>query len=192
MQNLIKLGLTLLFGVVVGLAVTYVSIAPKPSFGAIHAGPWVVWPRIGSTAVDPYARAAVARSGEVPLGLSEGLTFIARGDDSGAPLVGSCTYRLSGPVPAGRFWTLTPNTLAGYLIDNAAKRYAFTSREITRSVGGNFQVYLGGAAHPGNWLPIGEVGQYQLVLRIYDTTLSATASTLDKSLMPTIVREGCK
>lgn len=192
MRNLIKLCLTILSGALLGLGATYVSIAPKPSFGAIHAGAWTVWPRIGSTAIDPYARAAVARSGEVPLGLSEGVMFIARTDDSGAALLGECTYRVSGPIPAGRFWTLVPNTLDGYLIDNAAKRYAFASREITRNVNGSFQIFIGRSAHSGNWLPIGNIGQYQLVLRVYDTTLSATASTLDKSLMPSIVRETCR
>lgn len=192
MLNLIKLGLTMTFGAILGFALTYVSIAPQPSFGAIHAGAWTVWPKIGSNAIDPYARAAVARSGEVPLGLSEGLSFIARTDDSGASLLGNCTYRLSGPVPGGRFWTLTPNSLGGYLIENAARRYAFTSREITRNVGGGFRIAIGRTAQPGNWLPIGDVGQYQLILRVYDTSLSATASTLDKTLMPSIVREACR
>lgn len=191
MLNLIKLVLTVAAGAILGLGLTYISIAPQPSFGAIHAGAWTAWPRIGSNAIDPYSRAAVARNGDVPLGLSEGLTFIARRDDSGAPLYGNCGYRVTGPVPAGRFWTLVPNTLGGYLIDNPAKRYVFTSREITRSVGGDFQIFIGRTAHPGNWLPIGDIGQFQLVLRVYDTTLSATASTLDKTLMPSIVREAC-
>lgn len=191
MLNLIKLATTIAAGAILGLAATYVMISPQPRIGALHAGAWTVWPRIGSNTIDPYARAAVARTGEVPLGLAEGLTFIARADDAGEPLYGKCAYRVAGPVPSARFWTLVVNTLDGYLVDNPAKRWAFTSREIIRDSSGGFRIFIGRAAHTGNWLPLGDVGQFQIALRLYDTTLSATASTLDRTLMPSIVREGC-
>jgi hypothetical protein len=189
--NLVKLAFTLVLGAAIGLGATYLSVGRGLGFGAIHARAWTVWPRIGSNDVDPYARAALARSGQIPLGLAEGLMYVAQTDDKLEALSSRCSYRISGPMPTGRYWTLTPNTADGFLIDNPVKRYGFTSREIVRDSDGDWQIVVSPAANAGNWLPIGDIGHFILVLRIYDTTLSATASTLEPAMMPSIVREHC-
>ncbi|MBV9244924.1 MAG: DUF1214 domain-containing protein [Methylobacteriaceae bacterium] len=191
MLNLIKLALTLAVGAALGLGATVLATRDGFGFGAVRAGPWIAWPHIGSSNVDPYARAALSRTGQIPLGLAEGLTFLARTDDAGNPLFGNCTYRIGDPMPPGRYWTLTANTPAGFLIDNPAKHYGFTSQEIVRSADGKFEIVVGRSARPGNWLPMGDVAQFTLVLRIYDTPLSATAATLDRNAMPAITRDAC-
>jgi hypothetical protein len=188
--NLVKFALTLALGAAIGLGVTYAALRRGHGFGLIHAGPWTGAPRAGAIDADPYARAVTAQTGEVPLGAAEGLMFVARTDDAGAPLDGRCSYRVAGPIPTSRYWTLTTDTPAGFLIDNPAHRYGFTSQEIVRDSNGGFAIIVSPSASPGNWLPIGAAGRFVLVLRLYDTPLG-TASTLDAKAMPSIAREAC-
>jgi hypothetical protein len=188
--NLIKFALSLAFGAAIGLGATYVAVKRGHGFGLVRAGPWTAAPRAGSIEADPYARAVTSRTGEIPLGPAEGLMFVARTDDAGAPLKGKCSYRVGGPIPASRYWTLTTNTTAGFLIDNPARRYGFASPEIIRDANGGFSIIVSPSAQAGNWLPIGIASRFLLVLRIYDTPLS-TASALDSKAMPSIVQEGC-
>ena len=70
-------------------------------------GAWKAWPKTGTADIDPYARAAVARSGELPIGSGDGVAFLARSDEKGRPLDGRCDIAVSGITPAARFWTLT-------------------------------------------------------------------------------------
>ncbi len=85
-------GLAALIGVALGLAVTFVTLERGFGFGAVRAGPWTAWPRVGGSDIDPYARAVLSRTGEIPLANAQGIAFYARVDDSGAPLSGSCDY----------------------------------------------------------------------------------------------------
>jgi hypothetical protein len=188
---LLKALLAVALGTSLGLAATYFSLAKGLGFGAVRAGPWTAWPKSGSTEADPYARAAIARTGEVPLGLAEGVSFIAASDSSGAPLSGRCTYLVGGAIPPARYWTLSVNSPKGFLIDNPAKRYGVTSAEIYRQMGAPFQIAVSRTAHAGNWLPVGTNEPVTLVLRLYDSSVSAATAALDSQTMPSIVREGC-
>ena len=189
--NFLKALLSASLGAVLGLTATYYSVERGLGFGAVQAGPWTVWPRSGSPEADPYARATLARTGELPLGLAEGLTFIARGDSSGAPLSNDCIYQIAGQMPPARFWTLSTATRDGGLIANSAGRYGFTSAEILRAAGGAFSITVSRGVQPGNWLPLGSADGFLLVLRFYDTPVSATASALNAAIMPLITKNGC-
>lgn len=191
MPQFLKTLLTAAVGTALGLAATYYCVERGFGFGAVRAGPWTAWPRGGSPDADPYARASLARSGELPLGLAEGLTFFAASDSAGAPLSGACVYTVSGPVPPARFWTLGPATKDGALIANSAGRYGFTSAEILRAAGGGFSVTLSRAVQPGNWQPLGAADGFVLTLRLYDTPVSATAAALSAAAMPDITGSGC-
>ena len=191
MLNFLKTVVFAALGVALGLAATWASVERGLGFGAVRAGPWTAWPRSGSPEADPYARAVLSKTGEVPLGLGEGLTFTATTDSTGAALLGSCGYDFSGPVPPARYWTLTAATPDGRLIGNAANRYGFTSAEIVRQAGGTFSIAVARDVQPGNWLPLGNAETFQLVLRLYDTPVSATASALGAKTMPAIARTEC-
>ena len=52
-------------------------------------------------------------------------------------------------------------------------------------------IYVSAAAHAGNWLPIGADKPFALVLRLYDSPLSATAGGIEKVAAPTLHNEGC-
>ena len=158
----------------------------------MRVGPWVSYPRNGAIDADPYSKAVIARSGEIPLDLGEGLAFTATRDGAGQPLLGSCSYRIVGRLPPTRLWTLTLHGMDGSLIPNAAGRFGFTSGEVVRDAEGVVAVAVGRDAAAGNWLPVGAPGRFQLALRLYDTPVSGTASALDPALLPRIEREGCR
>lgn len=187
----LKLVATLVLGGALGLAATWAAVWRGVAFGAVEAGPWLVLPKTGARDRDPYAAAVLARSGEIPLDLAEGLVFVARTDSDGAPLAGGCVYRVRGPAPPARFWTLTLVDAAGFLIDNPAQRHGFTSTEILRAEDGGFEIVVAPAARAGVWLPAPRGGAFGLVLRLYDTPVAATASALGADGVPSIRREAC-
>jgi hypothetical protein len=189
---LIKSCFVVVLGTLLGLALTFFTLERGFGFGAVRAGPWTGWPKTGSADIDPYARALLSRTGAIPLGTGEGISFLARADSDGAPLDPRCEYSLKGPMPPARFWTLSVFTPNGALIENAAKRYGFTSAEILRASDAPAEIILASTAHPGNWLPTSPTSPYVVVLRLYDSVLSATAASLDSSVMPKLVKGFCR
>ena len=192
MRNFVKIAVSVGLGHVLGLAATYYSVDRGLGFGAVRAGPWTAWPRAGSAEIDPYARASLSRTGEVPLGLAEGLSFVAAADTAGNALQGDCSYTLSGNMPPARYWTISVVTRDGRLAPNNANRHGFTSSEILRRAGGAFSIVLARDAQPGNWLPTGDANAFLLVLRAYDSPVSATASALTEKGLPAIDRVSCQ
>jgi hypothetical protein len=169
-----------------GLGLTQYALTRGTAFGAITIGAWTAWPKTGTADIDPYARAAVARSGELPLGSGDGVAFFAASDDSGRPLDGRCVVTLSGITPPARFWTLAIYDPDGRMIPNAANRYGFTSQEIARQVDGNFSIVLSARARPGNWLPTGGIDRYVAVLRLYDTPVGVATRSAKDAPMPAV------
>jgi hypothetical protein len=174
----------------VGLSATWLALNQGQAFGGLAVGAWTAWPRHGTPGIDPYARAMVARSGELPVGSGDGLAFLARGDDSGNPLDGRCDVALDGITPPARFWTLTLYDPQGSLVGNSVQRHGFTSHEIVRRADGTFEILVGPRARPGNWLPTGGIERYVLVLRLYDTPIGAATRGREVT-MPTIRRRSC-
>lgn len=178
-------------GLALGLAATNVATSSGDGFNALSIGPWTVWPlTTGDGGIDPYARAALARSGEAPLGRDQGLMFVARADSAGAALDGSCEYRVTAPAPAARFWTLGLASPTGALLANPTRRYGYASRDIFRREGGGFDIVISRTARPGNWLSPGEARDVVLVLRLYDTPLDLKAQQ-EPANFPNIARLGC-
>lgn len=189
MANYIKAFIAMIAGLLIGFAMTAVSLGSGHGLNALRVGPWTAWPRNGTNEIDPYARAIMARSGETPLGRDQGLAFFAHTDSRGARLDGRCEYRVFGPSPSARFWTLGVSSVSGALIDNPAKRYVYTSGDILRREGGAFEIAIAEEARPGNWLSAGD-GRFVLILRLYDTTLDVESAP-DPSTFPQIVKTGC-
>ncbi len=178
-------------GLALGVAASGAILARDPPFGVLSIGPWRVAAKAGSPDADPYTRAALERSGQIPLALGEGLQLVARVDSDGRKLDRRCLYRVGARTPAARYWTLSLVDRDGFPVENAAGRYGFRSSEILREDDGSFAIFVSGLAHSGNWLPIGHADGFALVLRLYDTPLAASAGGIDKTTAPTIVREEC-
>jgi hypothetical protein len=191
LNGLRALPVAVVAAVALGLTATVAALQGEPPFGAVQIGPWGAWPSLGDSTIDPYARAVIAVDGALPLGSGEGLTFIARTDDSGEALDARCDYRLSGGAPSARFWTLSAYDIDGRLRPNAANRYSLTSAALLREAGGAFAIEASREARPGNWLPLGEKSRFVLVLRAYQLTTSAVAGAFEGLVLPTIVRGDC-
>ena len=174
----------------VGLGATWLALTQGQAFGGLSVGAWSAWPRHGTASIDPYARAMVARSGQLPVGSGDGIAFQARHDDSGAPLDGRCDIVVSGMTPQARYWTITLYDPDGALVANSVQRHGFTSHEVVRRANGSFEITVSPRSRAGNWLPTGSVERYLLVLRLYDTPIGVATRGREVT-MPAIVRRSC-
>jgi hypothetical protein len=176
---------------VVGLGATYLALTRGAAFGALSIGSWTARPKTGTMDADPYARASIARTGQLPIALGDGVSFTSQADDNGKLLDGRCDVVLSGITPAARFWTLTLYNSVGELVANSVNRYGFTSQEIARHADGSFEIAIGPRANPGNWLPTGGVERYALVLRFYDTAVGVSTKAGREVPMPAVNTRSC-
>lgn len=177
---------------VVGLGATYIALTRGAAFGALRIGAWTAWPKTGTSEADPYARANIARSGQLPVGLGDGVSFSAQTDDNGKFFDGRCDVMLTGNTPTARFWTLTLYDAAGNLVANSVNRYGFTSQEILRRADGSFEIVVAPRASSGNWLPTGGVERYLLILRLYDTAVGVSTRAGKEVPMPLVKTLDCR
>ena len=176
---------------VIGLGATYFALTRGAAFGALTIGSWTARPKTGTADADPYARATIARTGQLPVALGDGVSFTAQTDDSGKLLDGRCDVVLSGVTPAARFWTLTLYNAEGGLVANSVERFGFSSQEIVRHADGSFEIVVAPRANPGNWLPTGGIERYALVLRFYDTAVGVSTKAGRELPMPAIISRSC-
>jgi hypothetical protein len=182
---------TLILAAAIGLGATWVTLTRGIAFGALSIGAWTAWPKSGSVDIDPYARATIARTGELPIGAGDGVAFYAHTDNAGNVLDGRCTFVISGMTPAARYWTLTLYDPQGRLVANTIDRHGFTSAEILRESGGRFAITIGPRARPGNWLPSGGIEQFVVVWRLYDTPIGVASLTTKEGPMPAVALKSC-
>jgi hypothetical protein len=175
----------------VGLGATYFALTRGAAFGALKIGAWTAFPRTGTADADPYARASIARTGLLPVGLGDGVSFAATTDDQNQFLDGRCNVLLSGTTPTARFWTVTLYNATGQLVANSVNRFGFTSQEIVRRADGTFDIAVTPRASTGNWLPTGGIERYRLELRLYDTPVGVSTRAGKEVPMPTIKTESC-
>jgi hypothetical protein len=183
--------LTLLIAAAIGLGATWLTLTRGVAFGSLTIGAWTAWPKSGSVDIDPYARAIIARSGELPTGTGDGVAFYAHTDDAGNNFDGRCAFSISGMTPAARYWTVTLYDPEGRLVPNTIDRHGFTSEEIVRDADGRFSITVAPLARSGNWLPSGGIEQFILVWRLYDTPIGLANKTTKEGPMPAVVRKGC-
>jgi hypothetical protein len=186
---LVVYGVTL--ALLIGLGSAYWAVKDTYPFGTVRASMWIAAPRVGSREVDPYAKAVVARSAEIPLATGEGLVLTATGDEGGHPLDSQCTYRIGLVTPQARYWTLTLYDDDGRPAASDLQRSGFTSAEVLREADGRFTITISREPMPGNWLKMPERGRPSVVLRLYDTPVAAGSAALDPRTLPVIERLGC-
>ena len=191
MRLFLGLLFTLSVAAIVGLGTTWLALNYGVRYGSVQIGAWSAWPKTGTTDIDPYAKAGIARSGELPIGLGDGVGFYARNDDKGNPLDGRCEVLIEGITPQARFWTLTIYNREGQLIANSANRYGFTSQEIVRNTVGRFKIIAAPRVRAGNWLPTAALENYILVLRLYDTPVGVATRAGHEAPMPAITKGDC-
>lgn len=181
-----------LSGIVLGGASAYYSIRQSHRIGAVNIGPWTAVVHESGEEVDPYVIARSVVEGTVPLGATEGLAFEAMTDSSGEPLLRECDYRIEGSAPPARLWTLVAYGSGGRQVEPApGGQSAVQSNRLLRFGDGTFLITAASAARSGNWMALSGSGPMRLVMRLYDTPITASAG-LAPPAMPAIVREDCR
>jgi hypothetical protein len=183
--------LALIIASAIGLGSTYMTATKGTDLGTLKIGAWTARPKTGTADIDPYSRASIARSGELPVGTGDGVAFSAIADDNDRPLDGRCDIVVSGVTPAARFWTLTLYDTKGQLVANTLQRYGFTSQEVIRGADGYFEVRMASRSRAGNWLPTGALERYVLMLRLYDTPVGVATRAGREAPMPSITAREC-
>ena len=174
-----------------GLGSAHWAVLADYPFGKVKAGAWQAAPRVGSREADPYARAVLARTAEIPLAIGEGLALTATQDSSGRTLDAGCAYRVGRATPQARYWTLTLYDADGRPVASELQRSGFTSAEVLRDQDGGFSVVIAREPKPGNWLQAPESGRLGLALRLYDTPVATGMANLDPRVFPSIERLEC-
>lgn len=179
-------------GAALGLYSAYRLVEGEFAFGIQQAGPWQVHPQIGTREIDPYARATLARSADIPLAAGEGLTFRANTDSLSRPLRSDCTYTITGTTPSARFWSLTLQDENGLLPDGwQSERFTTTSVRITRPEDGALHIAISPQPQAGNWLRAPDDGGFSIALRLYDTPAGGTLTRFTAEMLPDITPMEC-
>jgi hypothetical protein len=167
--------------------------ALKHGFGmeTLAVGPWEANPDLGTPNASAYAKAAVARRGELPLGRAEGLVFHALDDSSGAALERNCSYRIAGELPTARFWTLHAADTAMRPLPEPENQAAIQSTAVLHDTDDSVAVTASSHPVPGNWLPLSGTGRMILVFALYDTPI-ASSTEISRVVLPRISRLGCE
>jgi hypothetical protein len=163
--------------------------SPAP-IDVIALGTWQAWPNAGTESVDPYSRARLARTGEIPLGSGEGLMLLAQTDESGATLSSNCDYRILGQTPPARLWTIALEDANGRIVPERGGAAALGSDVLLRESDGSVQIALSRTPQTGNWISTEAADRFRVVVRLYDTT-ARTGTALTTLAMPRIISEGC-
>ena len=167
---------------ILGLAsVLWALRGPLAGIGEVRSGAWVGSSLTGSPQADAHTRARVAAEGLLALGRSETMYYVARQDDRGRPLRSRCRYRVEGPAPAARWWSLTAYGADYYLFDAPQGRYSLNAQGLALDGAGRFALATGEQATPGlPWLPTPGDQALVLTLRLYnpEAALQADPATL--------------
>ena len=183
------LALTLGAGVGIGSALYMTGVLGRGVSHGENVGidGWHADWSLGSEAADPYVKAWVARFGLLALQKTEAVYFIKAQDNDGAPLQEACSYRVSGGVIPGEWWSLTLYDETAYLPLNDDNRLSFVATD---------------AADPSNWsFVIGSDGQadvssrnaglFDLLLRIYRPDAALLEAPASSLAPPTIEKLTC-
>jgi hypothetical protein len=186
--------LVLLIGVAsavsLGLWTAWLAVRSPAPIDTIELGAWQAWPNAGTVDADPYSRARLARTGEIPLGSGEGLSLLALTDDSGNPLRQSCDYRIVGQTPPARLWTVALEDTDGRIVESPGGAAALGSDTLLRAPDGSFEIVLSPRPQTGNWISTKDAQRFRVIVRLYDTT-ARTGTELTTLFMPRITRDHC-
>lgn len=182
----------ILFAILLGFGLTALSLSTGSGLAAKRIGGWKSWKNAGHVNADPYTRAYIAKTGQLPLPPQIAQTFYALYDNAHRRLHTSCTYRIeSGPVPA-KWWTIAAYDHQGQIFPNEFKRYSYNAASAMIKFNGGFHITLSKTIQPDNWLPLGANGPFVLVFRVYRNQLTAKQIKEEgEQIMPLIKRVSC-
>lgn len=190
MRSVVALLIASAASLALGLWSAWLAVRSPAPVDTITLGVWQAWPNAGTPDADPYSRARLARTGEIPLGSGEGLMLLALTDDAGDPLVKACDYTISGQTPPARLWTVALEDQEGHVVGVRENVAALGSDTLLREIDGSFAIALSPRPQGGNWISTREAERFRVVVRLYDTT-ARTGTELTMLEMPEITRGRC-
>lgn len=165
-------GLVLLYlcAVLLGLGSAWWLLRVAPfTVQTVKAGAWGTTLTAGSQDANMYTRAVVAVRAVLALGHEETMYFVATTDDTGKPLHSRCSYRISGPPPAARWWSVTAYADDYFLFDAPNQHYSLNATTAALDAQGRFVLTTGPQDVPGSyWLPTPGAQGLVLTLRLYN------------------------
>jgi hypothetical protein len=177
-------------GVVLGLASAALALRGTGLAGPVRAGAWSTSAVSGHVDADMYTRARVAVGGLLALSRAETMYYVARHDDSGAPLRAECRYRVEGVPPPARWWSITAYAGDYYLFPNPLDRYSLDGATAKLDAKGRFALVTGPApTDPDFWLPTPGRGAFLLTFRLYNPAPGIVAAP-GALAAPSITRVG--
>ena len=201
MQVIIRIIVAIIFGANLGaLGALWFGglLSGSPQIGSvINVDGWSSDWSIGSESANPYVRARVARSGLLALRKEEAVYFIKNVDDSGEPLVESCTYRVSGAEHPAGWWSITLYDADSRLPMNEDGRLSYDLTQSLRdspegSTGWSFQVSAT-APETANtpWVSSRAAETFDLMLRLYQPSAALFEDPNGTLTPPSIERVSC-
>ncbi len=186
----------ILAGLVVAAVLAIASVVVTVGIGirdrGIDNGPWSTSLTVGSADADMYTKAAVAIGGLLALSKEETIYYTAFQDSDGDTLTEDCTYRVEGPDPDTRWWSMTIYALDNYLVRNDDNRPSVAQTTVTRTRPGHFHAVVSPKAQPVNWISSRNAGSpFSLTLRLYNPGASVYSAP-DSTPLPSIKKETCK
>ena len=175
--------------VVFGLGSAWWVLKKAPwSVQQVTTGAWSTTLTAGSKDANLYTRGVVAVRALLALGRNETMYFVATKDDSGKPLRSRCNYRISGPPPAARWWSVTAYADDYFLFDAPNAHYSLNATTAALDTQGRFALTSGPKETPGtHWLPTPGDRGVVLTLRLYNPMPALQADPA--SLVPPTVTQ---
>jgi hypothetical protein len=168
-RRLVVAGLYLL-AVIIGISSAWFWLT-RVGISGVDAGAWRVNLLAGSREADAYTRARIAIGAVLALDRRETLYYTTDHDDVGEPLRAECRYRLEGPPPPARWWSVTAYAADHFLFPNEPKRYSVSGETARLDANGRFSALIGPPApdseHNPAWIPTNGRGGMRLTLRLY-------------------------
>lgn len=163
----------------------------RQEVGTINIGPWQTNNHAGSSKAGLYLRAWVALNAPWALNSSEVIYFLAFKDSQGLELDCNCHYRIEGPEPQARWWSIAAYEDL-HFIPNPINRFSLNANTTEFSNNFTFTINLAPDAGHINWLPgCKNGGKLALALRCYGPS-PELSSDIANAQLPTITKISCR
>lgn len=191
MNNLVKLAVSSIAGLGLGIISAQALIDGFGNFFSVNHGPWTSWPTAGTRSSNPYVRAHYLVHDRLPISQFEINELEARIDDEGGRLDANCTYVIKGLMPKTRWWSLYTFAPDSSSQDILPKRAGIGSQQIFYQADGSFSIKLSSEPQTGNWLIPAGGDDFVIVLRHYNPSRSIT-NQFNFENLPTITKGECR
>ena len=190
MKHLIRYGIAVVAGVVIGGGTAVFVLGQSRLGGEIDVAGWRSDPRIGSETADALTRAAVARTGLFALNREEAVYFTKAKDDQGRAFDPACIYRVSGGALPARWWSITLYAEDFFLAQNGDEAHSIDATQ----VGSGAWSALVSPERPegaSNWLSSQNAGRFDLLIRFYNPE-AVMLNAPETIPFPSVERVSCR